>query len=464
MTGAIISILILLISVSAYNNRESSFEIFSEEYAVIYIYRKAKSTNAGNKYAIHFNDKEVGIFKGINTAFSANPREAWIVTKRFEEGKFFLKVIDNKDIKNVLVLDVKAGRSYFVEFDASAAFGINSLRLLTFREGQDILILSESKDIDVKYSDLTARIEADKFRSVDDFETASVGADQASTESDKPKALVSPTSDRIYSEVNINIPEVSKKCEYCFAMVVGNEDYSSFQTDLNSEVDVDFAETDAKIFREYCIKTLGIPDDNIIYMVNARAIEMQRSLNKLSLIIKNSNGKASVFFYYAGHGFPDELTQEPYIIPVDVNATDLQFAIKLKDIYAKLAEHPSQRITVFLDACFSGGARNQGLLAARGVKVKPKEDPLPGNIVVFSASSGEQSSLPYKDKGHGMFTYYLLKKLQDTEGSVSYGELSNYLRENVGMKSVLVNNKEQNPQTLYGTAAKDAWKNWRLNK
>jgi hypothetical protein len=464
MTGAIISILILLISFSAYNNHESSFEIFSEEYAVIYIYRKAKSTNAGNKYEIYFNDKEVGVFKGINTAFSANPREAWIVTKRFEEGKFFLKVMDKKEVKDVLVLDVTAGRSYFIEFDASAAFGINSLRLLTFREGQDKLILSNKKDMDVKYGDLTVRIEADKFRSVEDFETASVEADQTSTESDKPQALVSATSDRIYSEVNINIPEISKKCEYCFAMIVGNEDYSSFQTDLNSEVNVDFAESDAKTFREYCLRTLGIPDDNIIYMVNARAIEMQRSLNKLSLIIKNSNGKAKVFFYYAGHGFPDELTQEPYIIPVDVNATDLQFAIKLKDIYAKLAEHPSERITVFLDACFSGGARNQGLLAARGVKVKPKEDPLPGNIVVFSASSGEQSSLPYKEKGHGMFTYYLLKKLQDSEGSVSYGELSNYIRENVGMKSVLVNNKEQNPQTLYGNAAKDNWKNWRFNK
>ena len=26
-----------------------------------------------------------------------------------------------------------------------------------------------------------------------------------------------------------------------------------------------------------------------------------------------------LIFYYAGHGFPDEQTKEPYLIPVDVN-------------------------------------------------------------------------------------------------------------------------------------------------
>ena len=104
------------------------------------------------------------------------------------------------------------------------------------------------------------------------------------------------------------------------------------------------------------------------------------------------------------------------------------------------------------------------MLAARGIKVKPKENPLPGNIVIFSASSGEQSSLPYKEKGHGMFTYYLLKKLQESEGKVSYGELSKYLKENVGIKSVMINNKEQNPQTIYSVDGNEAWKNWRFDK
>jgi len=59
-------------------------------------------------------------------------------------------------------------------------------------------------------------------------------------------------------------------------------------------------------------------------------------------------------------------------------------------------------------------------VAARGVKVQPKENIFRGNMMVFPASSGNQSSLPYKDMQHGMFTCFLLKKLQETNGNVTY--------------------------------------------
>jgi uncharacterized caspase-like protein len=121
-------------------------------------------------------------------------------------------------------------------------------------------------------------------------------------------------------------------------------------------------------------------------------------------------------------------------------------------------------VTVFLDACFSGGARGQGLVAARGVKIKPKEESLNGKLVVFSASSGDQSSLPYKEKGHGIFTYFLLKKLQDSKGEVSYKELSDYLRSQVSLQSVVINSKEQDPQTNVSPSAVAEWEKWKLGK
>jgi len=111
-----------------------------------------------------------------------------------------------------------------------------------------------------------------------------------------------------------------------------------------------------------------------------------------------------------------------------------------------------------LDACFSGGARNKGLVAARGVRVKPKGGSLTGKLVVFSASSGDQSSLPYKDQSHGMFTYYLLKKLKDSNGDTTYGELADYLTRQVGLKSVTENNKEQNPSTSISYELQNSWR------
>jgi hypothetical protein len=114
---------------------------------------------------------------------------------------------------------------------------------------------------------------------------------------------------------------------------------------------------------------------------------MNQAITWINKIIQKEGGDAEVVVYYAGHGLPDEQTHEPYIIPVDISGSDLMSAIKLQSLYSKLTEFPSKRITVFMDACFSGGSRGQGLLATRGVKVRPKDDLLKGNIVVFTSSS-----------------------------------------------------------------------------
>ena len=262
------------------------------------------------------------------------------------------------------------------------------------------------------------------------------------------------------SDVDINIPISSGKIQNKYALVIGNEDYNSFQKGLTSEVNVEFAKRDARIFKEYAEKTLGIPDENIILLINAQVVEFSKSIEKMNVITKNLDGEAEIYFYYAGHGFPDEESKEPYLIPVDVSGTDLEYAIKLNDVYKKLTEYPVKRVTVFLDACFSGGARNQGLLAARGVKIQPKENLLKGNLVVFTASSGTQSSLPYKDQQHGLFTYYLLKKLQETNGNIGLSELADYLNKQVAVKSVMINDKEQNPQVNISPDIENSWKDW----
>jgi hypothetical protein len=264
------------------------------------------------------------------------------------------------------------------------------------------------------------------------------------------------------SELTIDLPDLGVKNPNRYALIIGNEDYSSFQRGLKNESDVEFAIRDAETFKLYATNILGIPVDNIILLKNATSIEMHRSINQMNTLARLAEGKAEIFIMYAGHGFPDEKTQEPYLIPVDVSGSDLEFAIKLSFLYQKLTEHPTKRVTVFLDACFSGGGREQGLIAARAVKVSPKQNILSGNIVVFAATSGDQSAMPWKEKQHGMFTYHLLNKLKETNGNISYGELSEYLRISVGTRSVIVNQKEQNPQTNISPNVEKVWKEWKV--
>lgn len=97
------------------------------------------------------------------------------------------------------------------------------------------------------------------------------------------------------------------------------------------------------------------------------------------------------------------------------------------------------------------------MLAARAIKIKPRESIIKGNMVVFSASSGDQISLPYREKQHGMFTYFLLKKMQETRGDVTYRELFDYVNSKVSFESVKKNDKEQNPRIQTSDDLRNVW-------
>ena len=264
------------------------------------------------------------------------------------------------------------------------------------------------------------------------------------------------------SDVDINIPVNStQKKTNTYALIIGNEDYSSFQTGLNTEVNVDYAINDAKIFKEYCNKTLGIPEKQIKLLTNATLGQMNQGIAWLNNLAKVDNGNAELIFYYSGHGLPDEQTKESYLMPVDISGTNIAQAIKLTDVYNKLNENPAKKVSVFLDACFSGGARNQGLIAMKGVKINPEEVLITGNMVVFSSSSGDESSGVYREQQHGFFTYFLLKKLQESKGNISYKELSDFIIENV-KKETALSGKIQTPQVSVSSNVENVWSSWKI--
>ena len=264
-------------------------------------------------------------------------------------------------------------------------------------------------------------------------------------------------------KIDTEIPVNKKKYNKRIALVIGNENYSNFQ-DGGSNIDVIYALNDAKVFSRYCEKTLGCKKDNIFLLKDATSAQMNSAIIKIRELMKIMGENVEVIFYYAGHGLPDEEGKESYIIPVDVVGQYLPAAIKLSFLYEQLAINKSKKITVFLDACFSGGAREQGLIAARGIRHTTKSSYMKGNIVVFSASSGTQSSLPWREKQHGMFTYFLLKKINETKGRITYEDLSKYVKEEVQIKSWKINNKAQSPNVLCSPKISQTWKEIKLYK
>ncbi len=263
-------------------------------------------------------------------------------------------------------------------------------------------------------------------------------------------------------DVDINIPETYSKNNHCYALIIGNEDYKSKQHGLTSEQNVKYAMNDARVFAEYCEKTLGIPQKQIKLYKNGTLAQINQGLAWINNLAEIEEGKAELIFYYSGHGLPDEKSREPYIIPVDVSASNIDLAIPLSEVYKKLTEHPAKKITVFLDACFSGGARDKGLLlAARPVKVKVRDAALKNNMVVFSSSSGDETSSAWEEKEHGYFTYFLLKKLQQEKGNVTLGELGDYIIQSVRKESGLAG-KIQTPKVIVSPKIKSEWEEWEL--
>jgi len=116
---------------------------------------------------------------------------------------------------------------------------------------------------------------------------------------------------------------------------------------------------------------------------------------------------------------------------------------------------------VIIDACFSGGSKNQPLLANKGIKVKPKEEPIPEKIVVLTSSSGDESSNVFEEKQHGYFTYYLLKKLQESKGKTTFGDLLTYVKKNVRKETSLIGNP-QTPEIKVNDNISDEWQKWEI--
>ena len=258
------------------------------------------------------------------------------------------------------------------------------------------------------------------------------------------------------SDVDRNIPEAKDVNDKTFAVIISNENY-----DMVAKVPM--ALNDGEIFGQYCKKTLGLPENNIRLYQDASFGVMIRALRDIKDIASAYSGDIQVIFYYAGHGIPNEATKDAFLLPVDADGTQTEGCYSLNRLYSELGNLNARSVVVFLDACFSGANRDGSMLAsARGIALKAKKEAPKGNMVIFSAASDDETAFPYKDKGHGLFTYFLLKKLQESKGNASLQELGDYIVGNVKQKSVVVNRKAQTPTVIPSVSMSDGWGQIRL--
>lgn len=261
------------------------------------------------------------------------------------------------------------------------------------------------------------------------------------------------------SSVDVSIPQNNQlKNTTTFAVIIANETYNNVST-------VPFAENDGIILSKYLIHTVGLPKEHVKIYNNATFGNIAAALKYIDNLSHAFGEKLNLIIYYSGHGVPNEKTKRCMLLPVDGDATMPETCYDLDNLYASLGKYNANSIVVIVDACFSGSIRGDGMLfASRSVKIKASNTEPQGNMVIFSAAQGDETAFPFEKEQHGMFTYYLLKSLQENNGNVTLGQLSEYLTEQVKRQSVVSNGKLQTPIVQYSPQIENYWRSWKFAK
>ncbi len=175
-----------------------------------------------------------------------------------------------------------------------------------------------------------------------------------------------------------------------------------------------YAKRSAEMFKETAQKRFGIKERNTYALIEESATSGAIK-DKLKRMLENVKSGDTIYFYYSGHGIPDPKTGESYILPrdksVDYVSSDKDF--RLVNLYKQLSDSKASQVLAFIDSCFSGKTDNvlvfkgvaPGLIRSKKIRFDAKK------MVVISAGKNNQFSNSYNERGHRMFTYFLMKSL-----------------------------------------------------
>ena len=252
----------------------------------------------------------------------------------------------------------------------------------------------------------------------------------ADLENNKIESMASITKDNVnnavLSDVDQNIPQTKLIQENTFAVIIANENYNNLT--------VPSANNDGKVFKEYCLKSLGVPKENLIYYEDATINNIHAAVNRVRDLAEVFDEGCKVIFYYSGQGISDEQTKEMYLIPSDGTLKAVSSTCySLSKLYSEIGTLENVQEALFLiDAPFNGMTRdNKPIQQARGVALKSKPNNVTGNAIAFEAAAGGETALVYNKQNHGLFTYFLLKAIQNNTAGKPLTDLYTEVNKNV---------------------------------
>ena len=273
--------------------------------------------------------------------------------------------------------------------------------------------------------------------------------------------FVNPNNIVLTSDVDKNLPTTNSERENAVAIIMGVSNYKNARN-------VDYALHDAKAVEKYIIEVLGFKPKNVKIYLDPGLGDFnglfggsnQTNLGELDGLI---NSETELFFFYAGHGAPMIEKNTTFLLPSDASSGNLEgTAYPLDKLYQKFAQLKPAKLTVIIDACFSG--IQTGFYEEKSIQFN--NDDLPDNsstifdkpnYILLTAAAKNQYANWYTTKKHSLFTYYFLKGLQtkadnQSPKALTYKELYDYTKSRVEKFSNNLGKLEEQVPQIHGAA------------
>jgi tetratricopeptide (TPR) repeat protein len=234
-------------------------------------------------------------------------------------------------------------------------------------------------------------------------------------------------------------------------LLIGVSDYPGTIQDLK------FPGADARSIKDLLISSAGFAEDHVRLLTDdgvgeARATKQNVFAAIDQYLAPRVQPGHEIIIFLAGHGVVRGIGAgaKSYYLPVDIDVQTKEAlestAIDMEELSRKLSALKASQFTVFYDACREDPFPGRGLkgntltdVTARILTLTPtrlaesRTEP-PTSVIFYACQIGERAYENAKLQ-HGVFTYYILRGLQELaarpDGGVDAGRLSGYLSENV---------------------------------
>lgn len=258
-------------------------------------------------------------------------------------------------------------------------------------------------------------------------------------------------SERIIQLAKLNPLSIKgPKNKNAIAIIIGVEKYK------DSVPDAQYAANDAKMFKGFANKVLGVPIDKIKVLTNEEANLLDtKVVFEGWLPGRMKDNESDIYLFYSGHGLANIKDNDLYLLPYDGKPDYLNLSsLKRNEIFQNINKYNPKSVTVFLDTCYSGQTRDEEVLlaSAKPIVLDVEEEDIPTNFTVFTASANNQIASSFKEAGHGLFSYYMMQGLEgkadtNNDQKITANELFVYLSTNVSKKAQSIGRIQQ-PQLL----------------